>query len=95
MIDHMEARMDSRGRVTIPAEIRRKFGIKPGTKLIVREEEGRIVVTTFAQYVRSLRGVLRGKGLIERLREERRSERLRENEQARPRTECYNSRALD
>jgi AbrB family looped-hinge helix DNA binding protein len=84
MLDHMEAEVDSRGRVTIPAEIRRHFGIKPGTKLIVREEEGRIVVMMYAQYVRSLRGVLRGKGLIERLSEERRSERLREDERARP-----------
>ncbi len=84
MIHHMEARVSTRGRVTIPVEIRRKLGIRPGTKLIVREEEGRIVVMTFAQYVHSLRGKYRGKGLMERLREERQSERLREDGQARP-----------
>ena len=84
MIDRMEARVSTRGRVTIPVELRRRLGIKPGTRLIVREEEGRIVVMTMEAYVRSLRGVLKGKGLMERLREERRSERLREDEQARP-----------
>ncbi len=48
MIDRMEARVGTRGRVTIPVEIRRRLGIKPGTRLIVREEEGRIVVMTMA-----------------------------------------------
>lgn len=71
----MLARVSTRGRVTIPAEIRREFGIKPGTRLIVREEDGRIVVMTFAQYTHSLRGTLKGKRLMERLREERASER--------------------
>ena len=64
MIDRMEARVGTRGRVTIPVELRRRLGIKPGTRLIVREEEGRIVVMTMAScIVRSLRGVLKGKGI--------------------------------
>ncbi len=71
MIHRMEARLGTHGRVTIPVELRRKLGIKAGTRLIMREEEGRIVVMTFAQYVRSLRGVLKGKGMTKRLREER------------------------
>jgi AbrB family looped-hinge helix DNA binding protein len=69
MIDGMEARVGTRGRVTIPVELRRRLGIKPGTRLILREEEGRIVVMTMASYVRSLKGVLKGKGMTERLRE--------------------------
>ena len=84
MIDRMEARVSTCGRVTIPIELRRKLGIMPGTRLIVREEEGRIVVITFAQYVRSLRGVFKGKRMMERLREERQRERLQEDEQTRP-----------
>ncbi len=51
----MEARVDIRGRVTIPIDLRRKLGIKPGTRLIVHEEEGCIVVMTMTSYVRSLR----------------------------------------
>jgi AbrB family looped-hinge helix DNA binding protein len=74
MIDTMEARVGTRGRVTIPVELRRSLGIKAGTRLIVREEEGRIVMMTMASYARSLRGVLKGKGMMERLREERLSE---------------------
>jgi AbrB family looped-hinge helix DNA binding protein len=74
MIDRMETRVSTRGRVTIPVEIRRRLGIRPGTRLIVREVDGQIVVMTMPSYVRSLRGVLKSKEMIERLREERRSE---------------------
>jgi AbrB family looped-hinge helix DNA binding protein len=76
MISGMETRVDARGRVTIPAEIRHKFGIKPGTKLIMREVDHQIVVMTMAQYVRSLRGKYKGMGMMERLREERQREAL-------------------
>ena len=74
MMSNMQARVTTRGRVTLPIEIRRNLGIKPGTRLIVREEEGRIAVMTMASYVHSLRGVLKGKGMLKRLREERQRE---------------------
>ena len=74
MIHRMEARVSTRGRVTIPVELRRKLGIRPGTRLIAREEEGRIEVMTMASYVRSLPGVLEGKGMVERSREDRQRE---------------------
>ncbi len=80
MIDSMEARVSSRGRVTIPVELRRKLGIKTGTRLIVREENGCLVVMTMAGYVRSLRGVLRGGKGMKALREERWNEARREDE---------------
>jgi AbrB family looped-hinge helix DNA binding protein len=70
MMNGMEARMTTRGRVTIPIELRRKYGIKSGTRLIVREVDDQIVVVTMEQYVRSLRGKYKGKGLIKALREE-------------------------
>ncbi len=69
----MEARVSRRGRITIPVQLRRRLGLKPGTRLILREEEGRLVVMTMASYVHSLRGMLKGKGMM-RLREERRKE---------------------
>ena len=74
MMDSMEARVSSRGGITIPIELRHKLGIEAGTRLMVREEEGRLVVMTLAQYVRSLRGVLRGGQGMRVLREERRRE---------------------
>lgn len=71
----METRVTSRGRVTIPIELRRKLGIQAGARLIVREVDDRIVVMTMAQYVRSLRGKYKGKGLLKALMAERELER--------------------
>ena len=75
MMDDMHTRVISRGRVTIPIELRRKLGIKPGTKLIVREVDDQIVVITMENYVRSLRGKYKGKGLMKALIVERQHER--------------------
>lgn len=36
--------VDGFGRVTIPAEIRRKFGLKYGSSVVVEEQGGKIVV---------------------------------------------------
>ena len=75
MMDDMHTRVISRGRVTIPIELRRKLDIKPGTKLIVREVDDQIVVITMENYVRSLRGKYKGKGLMKALIVERQHER--------------------
>ncbi len=77
MMGSMETKIDARGRVTIPLELRRRLGLRPGTKLIVREVDDRIVVMTMEQYVRSLRGKFKGKGLMKALREDRREEEAR------------------
>jgi AbrB family looped-hinge helix DNA binding protein len=74
MITSMMGTVTSRGRVTIPAAVRRKLGIKAGTRLIVREEADRIIVMTMAQYVQSLRGRYRGLGLLKALIEDRQHE---------------------
>jgi AbrB family looped-hinge helix DNA binding protein len=71
MMDDMHTRMISRGRVILPVELRRKLGLRPGTKLIVREVEDQIVVMTMESYARSLRGKYKGLGLMQALREER------------------------
>jgi AbrB family looped-hinge helix DNA binding protein len=37
--------MSSRGRITIPVELRKKFGMKPGTQVSWKEEKGKLVLT--------------------------------------------------
>lgn len=74
MIADMDRKLMSRGRVTIPIDLRRRLGWKAGTRLIVREVDDRIVVMTLEQYVRSLRGKYKGMGLMKALREERQHE---------------------
>ena len=37
-------KIDSKGRIVLPQEIRERLGITPGTEVTVREEEGEVVV---------------------------------------------------
>ena len=41
----MKATMGERGQVTIPKEVRDRLGLRPGQKLEVVEEAGRVVMT--------------------------------------------------
>jgi len=40
----MKAKVAERGQVTIPKRLRERLGIRPGTVLEFREDEGRLVV---------------------------------------------------
>ena len=64
----------ARGRVTIPATVRRQFGIRAGTRIHIwlDEEHKRIILTPNARkYVHSLRGKYKGKGLLKALMAEK------------------------
>ena len=52
----------TRGRIVIPARLRRKLGIKPGTKVCFIEHESDILFQPITkQYIRSLCGILKDK----------------------------------
>lgn len=38
------AKVDSKGRIVLPQELRERLGISPGTEVEVREEDGKAVV---------------------------------------------------
>lgn len=42
------AKITTRGQITIPAEIRKKLGVKDGDKVVFLEENGRIIVANAA-----------------------------------------------
>lgn len=78
--------VSSRGQATIPKEFRDELDIEtPGRVKFVRTEEGEIVVRPIRS-VTDLRGVLAGKtdeegrSAVERLREERASDKASEEE---------------
>jgi len=56
-----------KGQITIPVEIRRKFGIMEGSKVEVAEEEGSIVIRKL-QSIFDLAGSGAGKGDVEKLK---------------------------
>jgi AbrB family looped-hinge helix DNA binding protein len=72
----MEAYVSTKGQVVIPAELRHKYGIHPGTRVHIVDEGDRIVLQPITrEYVRKLRGSLSGGGALKILEDERRRER--------------------
>mgnify|MGYP001592355394 CR=1 FL=1 len=78
------AYVTSKGQMVVPARIRRRFGIKPGTRVNFVEEGGRIIFQPVThEYINSFCGVFKeapgGKSVVQEHLEERRAERDREN----------------
>jgi AbrB family looped-hinge helix DNA binding protein len=76
--------VSSKGQMVIPAQIREELGIKPGTRIALRVEGGRVVLDpqTMAaklRKIREMRGCTRGlPSGTELLLEDRQRERERE-----------------
>jgi AbrB family looped-hinge helix DNA binding protein len=68
-----------KGQIVIPASLRRKYGIKNGTKIIVTDIGDAILLKPVTeQYLKNLQGSLKGKGGLKVLVEERRKDKERE-----------------
>jgi AbrB family looped-hinge helix DNA binding protein len=78
--------ISSKGQVIIPAELRERLGFKKGVRAVWKEEEGRLVLTTFDRILDDLQGSLRPKpgqpSMFEELFKERARERERERKKA-------------
>lgn len=71
----METYVSSKGQIVIPADMRRKYGIKSGTRIQIYDDGERIILRPVTpEYIRSLRGSLKGGGALKILKEERRKE---------------------
>jgi AbrB family looped-hinge helix DNA binding protein len=52
----------TKGQLVIPARLRRRLGIKKGTRITFTEDAGRIIVQPVTrEFIRGLRGSLNGK----------------------------------
>jgi len=74
----METTATAKGQIVIPSSIRRKFGIKEGTRIQIEVDEkaNQIILKPITrEYVHSLRGKFRGKGLLKALMAEKQRER--------------------
>jgi AbrB family looped-hinge helix DNA binding protein len=75
----METYVTVKGQIVIPAPLRKKYGIKNGTKIIVTDIGDAIVLKPVTeQYLRNLQGSLKGKGGLKVLLEERKKDKERE-----------------
>jgi AbrB family looped-hinge helix DNA binding protein len=74
----MQSTATIKGQIVIPAELRKKYGIKAGTKIQIMDENERIVLQPITrEYIHSLRGKFRGKGLLKALAAEKKREKER------------------
>jgi AbrB family looped-hinge helix DNA binding protein len=74
----METYATTKGQIVIPSKVRRKLGIKVGTRIQIEvdEEAQRIILTPITrEYIHSLRGKYKGKGLLKSLMAEKKRER--------------------
>ena len=66
----METVSTSKGQIIIPLEIRRQLDIKAGTYFQIDVDNKRIILTPITRdYIHSLRGKYKGKGLMKALME--------------------------
>lgn len=64
----MDAYATAKGQIVIPAALRRKYGIKNGTKIIAMDVGDFIVLKPVTeQYLKNLQGSLKGKGGLKTL----------------------------
>ncbi len=74
----MDSYVTVKGQIVIPSRIRRKFGIKEGTRVQVDidEQAYRIILTPVTRdYIQALRGKYKGKRLLNALAAEKKRER--------------------
>ena len=74
----METVATSKGQVVIPSKIRKQLGIKDGTylQIDVNAVTRQIILTPVTrEYIRSLRGKYKGKGLMKALMADKKRER--------------------
>jgi AbrB family looped-hinge helix DNA binding protein len=71
------ATVTTKGQLVIPSKLRRKYAIHKGTQVAFVEEKNRLVLQPLTpEFVRSLRGSLKGEpSALKVLREERKRER--------------------
>jgi AbrB family looped-hinge helix DNA binding protein len=68
----------TKGQLVIPLRLRQEYGIKKGTKAaVMATPDGILLKPITSEYLRRLRGSLKGKGVLATLLRERRRERER------------------
>lgn len=74
----METVATSKGQVVIPSKVRRQLGIKEGTYLQIDVDEVNkrlILIPVTRDYIHSLRGKYKGKGLMKALMADKKREK--------------------
>ncbi len=74
----METYATVKGQIVIPAPLRKKYGITEGTRIVIIDNGREIILRPITrEYLKSLRGSLKGSRALDILMEERRKDRER------------------
>jgi AbrB family looped-hinge helix DNA binding protein len=74
----MKTHVNKKGQIVIPSALRKKYGIKEGTGIVLLENEDSIVLKPITdQYLKNLQGSLKGTGALRALIVERREYKFR------------------
>ena len=97
---HQRVRVGARGRIAIPAQARREIGIKDGDALILRVEDGRLLIEKPEQILKRLQdrvseSLAPGISLVEELLAERQEGGRREEEEPLQRESETHRRSVD
>jgi len=85
-----ESTMTSKGQIVVPAKLRRRYGLKPGTKVYFIEREKEILFQPVTkEYLKSIHGMLTSKVTMTK---ELLKERAKDNEREEARIEKFRSR---
>jgi len=61
----LETYATQKGQIVIPSKLRRKYGIKAGTRIEVIDDGSHIVLQPITrEYIHGLRSMFKGKGLL-------------------------------
>ena len=81
----METRVNAKGQITLPTELRKRYGIKKGTliRILIGEDRPSISLAPMTrEYIGSFRGILKAKpgekSMLQMLREDREEDLRRE-----------------
>jgi AbrB family looped-hinge helix DNA binding protein len=74
----METTLTSKGQIVIPSELRRKYGLKEGVRIQLIDDGEQIILQPITpDYVRKVRGLLKGNKGMKALMQDRQMEKER------------------
>jgi AbrB family looped-hinge helix DNA binding protein len=74
----MKIRANSKGQIVIPVKLRRKYGIKEGTRIVVSDTGDTIILKPITeQYLKRLQGSLKGTGALKALIDEHDKDKMK------------------
>ena len=69
-MDTIFTTVSSKGQIVIPADLREQLGISPGTRIAIQRQDDRLILQPITEdFIRALRGCLKGPDSLVEARE--------------------------